>query len=165
MKKTCCALAALFSLLFMVNTGLAKSPLADFDATAAKMIRAMEAHAKQIGVKGVIVITSMNDEGTSWISKMQAVEATKNVVTDTSKSNYPGMNFIGVAYTKMAEMADTKANSGGKTRPPYRGEYGFPGGLIKKVASGYILAAFSGGTGEQDVEITKAGMAAIEGKK
>jgi hypothetical protein len=165
MKKTLCVLAAAFSLLFSINTSLAKSPLSDFEATSAKMIKAMEAQAKKMGIKGVIVIASMDSDGTSWISKMKSVEVTKALAPDPAKSEYPGWNYIGIAYSKAAEMSDTKANSGSKTRAPYQGEFGYPGGLIKKVPTGYILAAFSGATGEQDAEVSKAGMEALEGKK
>ena len=37
-------------------------------------------------------------------------------------------------------------------------EFGYKGGLIKKVNSGYILAVFSGGSSEQDAEVSKEGL-------
>jgi hypothetical protein len=55
-------------------------------------------------------------------------------------------------------MADTKLNSGSKARPAYQGEFGYPGGVIKEVRTGYIMTVFSGATGEQDLEIANVGM-------
>jgi hypothetical protein len=158
------SVAALLT-LFLVNTTLAGTPMDNFDATAGKMITAMEGHARKLGVKGVIVIASMDSNGTSWISRMKAVDATKVLAEDPTKSEYPGWNFVGIAYTKAAEMSDTKVNSGSKIRAPYQGEFGFPGGVIQKIPSGYILAVFSGATGEQDTEIAKVGMETFQGEK
>ena len=41
---------------------------------------------------------------------------------------------------------------------PMKGEFGFQGGVLKEVKSGYILAVFSGATGEQDVELANEGI-------
>ena len=59
-------------------------------------------------------------------------------------------------------MADTKLNSGSKVRPAYQGEFGYQGGVIKKVQMGYVLTVFSGATSEQDLEIAKVGMNACQ---
>ena len=67
-------------------------------------------------------------------------------------------NLLGIAYTKASEMADTHRDSGSKIREIYSGELGYQGGLIKKVNSGYLLAVFSGGSGEQDLEVAKIGL-------
>jgi len=133
-----------------------------FQNVAPKMIAAMEQHAKNLGVRGAIVVASMDDNGQSWTSQMKAVGAMKSVVANPKPGEYPGYNFIGIAYSKAAEMADTRIDSGSKIRPPYQGEFGYRGGMIKKVESGYILAVFSGATGEQDFEIAGAGMRAYE---
>ena len=165
MKTRLCILAVAGTLLYSMNTTFAGTPMDNFEATAARMMKAMETHARAIGVKGVMVIAEMDSNGTSWTSKMKAVDATKVLAEDPSKSEYPGWNFVGIAYTKAAEMSDTKVNSGSKTRAPYQGEFGYPGGLIKKIPAGYLLAVFSGGTSEQDTEISKAGMDVLEAKK
>jgi uncharacterized protein GlcG (DUF336 family) len=55
-------------------------------------------------------------------------------------------------------MADTKLNSGSKLRPALQGEFGYQGGVIKKIQSGFILTVFSGATGEQDFEIAQIGI-------
>ena len=126
------------------------------------MIEAMEEHALKLGVKGVIVVAGMDSSGGAWESSMKAVKAIKSIAEDPKKSEYPGYNFIGIAYSKAAEMADTRINSGSKVRPPYQGEYGFQGGSIRKTAEGYLLAVFSGATGEQDFEIAEKGIEAFE---
>jgi hypothetical protein len=106
----------------------------------------------------------MDNSGLSWVSQMKAVDTIKVLDGSPEKSQYPGYNFIGVAYSKAAEMADTKLNSGSKVRPAYQGEFGYQGGVIKKVQTGYVLTVFSGATSEQDLEIAKAGMNACHVK-
>jgi hypothetical protein len=65
---------------------------------------------------------------------------------------------LGIAYTKAAEMADTLAHSGGGVRPPKKGEYGWRGGLVKKVKGGFLFAAFSGGPSSDDLKVSRAGL-------
>ena len=139
-----------------------KDIMENFQIVAGKMITEMEKHARKLGVKGVIVVASMDDDGHSWVSHMKAVEAMKKIPENPAQEPYPGYNFIGIAYSKAAEMADTKLNSGGKVRPAYQGEFGYQGGMIKKIQSGFILTVFSGATGEQDFEIAKVGMDAFQ---
>lgn len=105
----------------------------DFQIVAAKMITEMENHARKLGVKGVILVASMDDAGFSWMSQMKAVDTIKAIADNPGEHEYPGYNFIGIAYSKAAEMADTKLNSGGKLRPAYQGEFGYQGGMIRKV--------------------------------
>lgn len=134
----------------------------DFQAVTGKMITEMENHARILGVKGVIVVASMDDAGFSWVSQMKAVDAIKVTHENPAKEKYPGHNFIGIAYSKAAEMADIKLDSGSKLRPAFEGEFGYKGGMIKKIQSGFILTVFSGATGEQDLEIAKVGMSAYQ---
>jgi uncharacterized protein GlcG (DUF336 family) len=130
----------------------------NFQIAAEKMITEMEKHARKLGVRGVILVASMDDTGFSWLSRMKAVDAIKVISDNPEPQAYPGYNFIGIAYSKAAEMADTKLNSGSKIRPAFQGEFGYKGGVIKKINSGFILTVFSGATGEQDFEIAQAGM-------
>jgi len=88
----------------------------NFQNISAKIITEMENHARKLGVKGVIVVASMDDSGFSWVSQMKAVDAIKVLDGSPEKSQYPGYNFIGIAYSKAAEMADTKLDSGSKVR-------------------------------------------------
>lgn len=134
----------------------------NFQSVADTMITAMENHARTLGVKGVIVVASMDETGSSWVSRMKAVNTIKDIPDHPEQHEYPGYNFIGIAYSKAAEMADTKLNSGSKVRSAFQGEFGYQGGLIRKVQAGYILAVFSGASGEQDLEIAKVGMDAYQ---
>ncbi len=67
-------------------------------------------------------------------------------------------NFLAIAYSKAAEMVDTYKDSGSGAREILHGEFGYQGGIIKKVKAGYVLAVFSGASGEQDAEIANAGV-------
>jgi hypothetical protein len=120
-----------------------------FVSKADKCLSLMEQAAQKLSVKGVALIAFIPGEVTnSWISKMKVV----GTLTD-SKSN-----LLAIANSKASEMADTHIDSGSGSRSPKAGEFGYKGGITKKVSSGYIIAVFSGGSGEQDVEIAKAGM-------
>lgn len=109
----------------------------------------MEQAADKLGIKGVAVMIFIPGEETvSGVSKMKVVGSM------TRKT----VNFLAVANSKIAEMADTHLDSGSKVREPLTGETGWRGGLIKKVESGYIMAAFSGGTEDEDIVVAKAGI-------
>lgn len=106
--------------------------------------------AEELSVKGVAIIGFIPGEITeSWITKMKVVGSLAN-----AKSN-----LLGVAYSKASDMAVTVQNSGtDKTRTILQGELGFRGGLIKKIKTGYIIAVFSGGKTEQDLQIAQEGL-------
>ena len=109
----------------------------------------IEQAAKKISIKGVAIVAYLPGDVTeTWISKMKVVGNLTN-----GKAN-----LLGIAYTKASEMADTHLDSGSKIREIYNGELGYKGGLIKKVKSGYLIAVFSGGSGEQDLEVAKIGL-------
>jgi hypothetical protein len=59
-------------------------------------------------------------------------------------------------------MADMHKDSGSGIRPPMTGEYGWNGGLIARGKTGYIIAAFSGGKSEDDVAISREGLAKLK---
>ena len=109
----------------------------------------MEQAAREMSVKGVALIAFIpGDSTTNWISKMSVVGALRN----------NSANYLAFAYSKAAEMADLYKDSGSKTRDPIHGEFGYQGGIIKKVDSGYILAVFSGASGDQDAELANKGL-------
>lgn len=115
------------------------------DEALSEMVQA----ALKIQVKGVAVIAYIpGDTSTTWISKMKVVGAMAN----------ESANYLAVAYSKAAEMAETFQNSGSGVREKKLGEFGWMGGLIQEVDGAYVLAAFSGATGEQDVEIATHGL-------
>ena len=130
-----------------------------FDALATRAIEAMRARAAQLNVTGVAVVSYASGatvEG--WLSKMAVIGRMKDAPTAASKGN----NLIGIAYAKSAEMADTLQNSGTASRPPMTGEFGWQGGVIGQGKTGHIIVAFSGGKSEDDVEVSRAGLAVLQ---
>lgn len=116
---------------------------------ADKVLAVMEQEAQKLSIKGTAVIAFIPGEKTeTWISKMKVIGFFTN----------DNANTLGIAYTKAAEMADLLKDSGSGVRKPLTGEFGWQGGVIKKVKSGYILAVFSGGSGEQDVVVAREGL-------
>ncbi len=166
MKKTLLLLA-----LALLSSGFYQSALAQNKITEAKEAPAkqsgkkngekiffkhadqclalIEQAAQKISIKGVAIVAFIpGDVTSSWISKMKVVG---NLTSDKA-------NLLGIASTKAAEMADTHLDSGSGVREIYSGELGYKGGLIKKVKSGYLIAVFSGGKSEQDLEVSKIGL-------
>lgn len=120
---------------------------------ADKALSIIEEEAKKINIKGTAVIAFIpGDKTDRWTSKMKVIGFFTN---DNS-------NTLGVAYTKMAEMADTFKDSGSNSRKVLTGETGWQGGAVKKVEGGYILAAFSGAKGEEDYAVATAGLNFLE---
>jgi hypothetical protein len=130
----------------------------DFDALADKALLAMKQRAQELNVKGVALVAYAPGETVqSWSSKMLVVGNLKSAPTDTKA----GSNFLGIAYSKAAEMADTLKNSGNAGRAPLTGEYGWEGGVAAKGKAGYLIVAFSGGVSADDVKISQAGLAVL----
>ena len=127
----------------------AKSGEKTFTVLADQALALISQAAQKISIQGVAIVAFIPGDATvSWISKMKVVG---NLTHDKA-------NLLAIASTKAAEMADTHLDSGSGIREIYSGELGYKGGLIKKVNSGFILAVFSGGSGEQDLEVAKIGL-------
>jgi hypothetical protein len=133
-----------------------ETPLKIFDAVTGQALAAMQKRAMELNVKGVAIVAgSEGDTVKSWSSKMIVVGSLK---TDPSKNDPLGSNLLAIAYAKAAEMADTLKASGSGVRPPIKGEYGWQGGVIIRGKTGYLIAAFSGGSSPDDVKISQAGL-------
>lgn len=159
---------ALLTILLIVpactSAGKAQSPpssanseqhTTSFDTAADQALAAMRTRADELKIGGVAVVAYFEgDTIQSWSSKMVVVGRYK----DDPKANDKGSNLLAIAYAKAAEMADTHKNSGSQLRPPMIGEFGWQGGVIEHGRSGYLIAAFSGGKSEDDVEVSRAGM-------
>jgi len=131
---------------------IANELAAQFNRAADAALRDMKQEAEKRKMSGAAVVALIPGAKTSaWTSRMQAVGS---IVVNKS-------NVLGVAYTKAAEMADTLQNSGGGSRPPYKGEFGYKGGVIEKQPFGYLLAVFSGGKSEDDVAVAQIGLAKL----
>lgn len=130
-----------------------------FDSLATAALEAMKQKAAELKIGGVAVVNyAPGDAVQAWSSKMAVVGRMKDVPTDTSKGN----NLLGIAYAKSAEMADTLLNSGTAKRPPMTGEFGWQGGVVERVKSGYAIVSFSGGKSEDDVQVSKAGLEVLK---
>jgi hypothetical protein len=145
------------SLAAVGQTAKARKPLSakKFDAAAESALAAMKKTAAELKVTGVAVVCyAQGDTVQSWNSKMAVVGRSKDEPSATAK----GVNLIAIAYSKAAEMADTRKDSGTDGRPPMTGEFGYHGGLILHTASGYFMVVFSGGKSEDDVAISRVGL-------
>jgi hypothetical protein len=132
-----------------------QKPAQRFEEIADEALVAMKARAEELKIQGVAMAAHVPGKTTdSWSSKMVVVGSFKKGCSPKD----PGMNVLAVAYAKAAEMADTFQASGSGVRPPMKGEFGWQGGLVKKGKSGYLITAFSGGTGEEDVKVSQAGL-------
>jgi len=130
-----------------------------FDALADHALAVMRQRAAELNISGVAIVSyAPGATIQGWTSRMAVVGRMKDEPSATSKGN----NLIGIAYAKSAEMADTLQNSGTATRPPMTGEFGWQGGVIGKVKSGFLIIAFSGGKSEDDVQVSKAGLAFLQ---
>lgn len=67
-----------------------------------------------------------------------------------------GSNYFGIAMEKVAFMLSTSADSGMRVRHLRKGESPHRGGLAFRYSDLYIYIAFSGGSEDQDVEISEA---------
>jgi len=109
----------------------------------------IEKAVKKIGITGAAMIAYIpGDVSESWISKMKVIG---NLASEDA-------NFLAIAYAKASEMAITHKDSGNSERKDITGEFGWQGGVIITVESGYIVGAFSGGTGQQDADVAKEGL-------
>jgi hypothetical protein len=130
-----------------------------FDSVADTALAAMQQRAKDLNIGGVAVVAYFQGNSIqSWESKMVVVGRMK----DMPSSGNPGSNLLAIAYAKAAEMADTLQNSGSHTRPAMTGEYGWTGGMIACGKTGYVIAAFSGGRSDDDVQVSKTGLAHLK---
>jgi hypothetical protein len=129
-----------------------------FEDLAERALEAMTRRAGELKIKGVALVAYIPGDTTkTWSSKMTVVGTMTNPPNEKNK----GSNLLAIAYAKAAEMADTHKDSGSAGRLSMTGENGWQGGVIAKTRTGYVLAAFSGGPGEDDVKVSQAGVAAL----
>ena len=131
-----------------------------FDAAAQAALAAMRARAAQLNIQGVAVVSFAPGETIqSWMSQMVVV----GHMTDHTNGD-KGNNLLAIAYAKASEMANTLKDSGTSGKQPMTGEFGWQGGVMTRVPNGYIIVAFSGGKSEDDVEVSKAGLAVLKSR-
>ncbi len=130
-----------------------------WETLADAALAAMKQRAQELKMTGVAQVSyAEGDTVQGWRSRMAVVG---RMTADPSGSD-KGSNFLAIAYTKAGEMADTKENSGGGKRPPLTGEFGWPGGAVARIPSGYLIVSFSGGKGEDDFKVSQAGLEVLK---
>ena len=72
-------------------------------------------------------------------------------------------NYLAIAYAKLSEMCNTLKESGVQGRLLLHGELGYVGGALKSVGKVCYIAAYSGGSGAEDLAISKHGLEAAHG--
>jgi len=120
-------------------------------------LNAMEEHAERIGTDGAAVVLFAPAEGTGDSYSALRVIGARNVIYE----DQTGYNFIALAYSKIAESLETERDSGTLTRPLITGEFGYQGSAIAKDENGIIVTAFSGSTGDIDLEIARSGLNSV----
>lgn len=166
MKTSQLATGVLLAASLAANQGIAHAANAPkpisakrFDSLSSAALEAMTKRAIELKIGGVAVVAYAQGESVQgWTSKMAVVGRMKDPPSATAKGN----NLLAIAYAKAAEMADTLENSGTAKRPPMTGEFGWQGGVIAKVKTGYAIVAFSGGKSEDDVEVSRAGLEVLK---
>lgn len=132
-----------------INKEVMKNGEQIFMEHADECLAIIEKAAQKISITGAAMIAFIpGDVSESWISKMKVMGRLADIEA----------NFLAIAYAKAAEMAVTHNDSGNGERKDITGEFGWQGGVIIKVNSGYLVGAFSGGTGQQDADVAKEGL-------
>ena len=131
------------------------------DALETQALTVMRAKADELKIQGVAVVSWVpGDTVQAWTSKMAVVGR----LTDPAASDGKGNDLLAIAYAKSAEMANTLKDSGSiQGRTPMTGEFNWQGGVLEHLPNGWLIVAFSGGKSEDDVQVSKAGLAAIKG--
>lgn len=129
-----------------------------FDSAAQAALAAMKKRAAELNIQGVAVVSfAPGDSIQAWSSAMAVV----GHMTDHTNGE-KGNNLLAIAYAKASEMANTLKDSGTSGRTPMTGEFGWQGGVMERTGMGYIIVAFSGGKSEDDVQVSKAGLAILK---
>src|SRR5580658_2221268 len=154
--------AGILAIAFALTARAANAPrpinAKKLDTLETQAIEAMKARAAALNIQGVAVVNyAPGDAVQAWTSKMAVVG---RMIDPKASAN--GNNLLGIAYAKSSEMADTLIDSGTAKRPPMTGEFGWQGGVIGQVKGGHMIVSFSGGKSEDDVLVSKAGLAVME---
>lgn len=157
-----CGLFLAAGMAVSAGAGNGPKPLSGkkFDALATAALEAMKQKAAELKIGGVAVVNyAPGDAIQGWSSKMAVVGRMTDPPTATAKGN----NLLAFAYTKSTEMARTLVNSGTSKEPVLTGELGWQGGVVEQVKGGWVIVSFSGGKSEDDVQVSKAGLAVMKG--
>jgi hypothetical protein len=115
-----------------------------------RMLDRMEAQARAMGITGTAAV--------GWFRRDAGLVS---MARGCGRMFAADVNLLAIAGSKIAEMCDTGRDSGSGVRPPATGEFGYQGGLVRAVGGGYVLAAFSGASGADDVVVARCALAGI----
>lgn len=132
-----------------------------FDSAAQAALAAMKAQATARNIQGVAVVAFAPTDSTATITRWSSAMEVVGHMSDHTNGD-KGNNLLAIAYAKASEMANTLKDSGTSGTPPMTGEFGWQGGVIARVPTGYLIVAFSGGKSEDDVATSKAGLAVLK---
>jgi hypothetical protein len=126
-------------------------------------LSAMVAKALTLGVKGVAVVgIAPPDQPETFFFGTRISGRFERPPDPSRGENDKGTNFFSIVYSKIAEMVATRRDSGeSPDRVLKKGEFGYKGGLIREKDGFTRLAAFSGGSEAQDLEISQVGLEAL----
>ena len=163
MKRSLALLPLLLLLVCAARPALAKTPKATekrFPKAAEAALAAMKVRATALNIQGVgVVAFAPGDTVERWVSAMEVV----GHLTDHT-NGAKGNNLLAIVYAKASEMANTLKDSGTSGREPMTGEFGWQGGLIERIPTGYLIVAFSGGKSEDDLATAREGLAVLKGR-
>jgi hypothetical protein len=127
-------------------------------------LAAMAAKVEALHVKGVAAVAiAPPDQPETFYFGARICGRFERPPDPSRGENDKGTNFFSIVFTKLAEMVATRRNSGeSPERILKKGEFGYKGGLISEINGLTIMAAFSGGSESEDLEISRAGIAALQ---
>lgn len=111
----------------------------------------------KLEIVGVIAVVTEEDS-LDWVTDTRIYGSFYNYDKDGM-----GWNTLAIAWSKAAEMVQTHQDSGSNCRPKMMGELAYQGGATEKYGNGHIVIAFSGGTSEEDFEISKYAIEVFKG--
>ncbi len=124
--------------------------VAKFNLISQQVLNIMCEFAAKKDFVGVAFLSCLENAGTNdWVCRMKVCKAVRSAAEGTR-----GMNFAALSFSMMAEMMDTKTDSGQSTRQPLSGETGLKGGACIKDGAGYIAASFAGAAPEDNYIIS-----------
>ena len=119
----------------------------------------MISDAQSANLHGTAVVGCLPDaDGLSWLTQSRMTGSLVRPAT----SDKAAANFYGIAHAKAGVMMATLKDSGDPAHVPAIGEVGYRGGAIRRHGAGYLLAAFSGGTSDEDYAISERALSALE---
>lgn len=112
--------------------------------------------AEEMGLRGVGGALVVVDGETVWNPTLVVVKDFQRGPDPERGEGDTGSNYAAVAFSKLAEMLDTDNDSGTTVgRDVKKGEFGYRGGVMLREGKIRMLTFFSGGTADEDVEVSK----------